>query len=186
MLTGCGTMLGWRAGSGKTSVRLPKRGASPSTVKNLPTSLFWPLPKEAMASKSAWVIVPNDAEPSERGGATGGTLRSLIIHPSYQPDSLLITNRPEHSMNTSIAARGSLTSVGRPGLGSKTTRTEPMVGNWPLAALAAVGIAPSLIPFMIAVKTLGWKWFVSSREYWKSWLGSPASLHALIPRHVRV
>ena len=85
----------------------------------------------------------------------GGTLMSLIIQPSYQPDSLLITNNPEKSMNTSRNARGSSGSVGRPGLGSITIRIEPMVGNRLLAALAAVAMTPSLIPGMVAVKTLG-------------------------------
>src|SRR5215813_3211754 len=55
--------------------------------------------------------------------------RSWIIQPSYQPLSLLITNNPEISVKMSINARGSVGSVGRPGLGSNTTRTAPTVGR---------------------------------------------------------
>src|SRR5262245_36497876 len=128
----------------------------------LPGMLF-PRPRAAIAAASAAVIVPKRAVPSGRGGAMGGTLMSLIIHPSYQPDSLLITNNPEKSMKMSINARGSLGLVGNPGFGSNVTRTAPMVGSPPFAALAAVGIAPSLIPGMVAVNTLGWKPVVSSR-----------------------
>src|SRR6267142_1834873 len=39
---------------------------------------------------SAAVIDPNCAWPSARGGATAGTVMSWIIHPSYQPLSLLM------------------------------------------------------------------------------------------------
>jgi hypothetical protein len=80
---------------------------------------------------------------------------SLIIQPSYHPDSLLITNSPEKSMKTSMNAPGSAGSVGKPGFGSRVTRTEPMVGKPPLAALAAVGTALSLMPGTRLVKTLG-------------------------------
>ena len=43
---------------------------------------------------------------------------SWIIHPSYQPLSLLMTNNGEMSVKTSLKARGSFGSVGSPGLGS--------------------------------------------------------------------
>jgi hypothetical protein len=92
-----------------------------------------------------------------------GTRRSLIIQPSYQPASLLMTNRPEKSMKTSMKACGSSGLVGSPGLGSNTTRTEPMVFRPPLAAFAAVRMTPSLMPGITAVNTLGWKFSVSSR-----------------------
>ncbi len=55
----------------------------------------------------------------------------------------------------SMKAPGSLGSVGSPGFGSSATRTAPSVGSWWLAAFAAVGIAWSLMPGMIAVKTFG-------------------------------
>src|SRR6266849_8592245 len=107
-------------------------------------------------------MVPYSARPLDLGGATRGTFKSWIIHPSYHPDSLLITHRPEISVNTSMAARTSSGFVGRPALGSKTTRTEPIVGNCPLGPVA-VGLVPSLIPGTIVVKTLGSKPAVSSR-----------------------
>ena len=54
---------------------------------------------------------------------------SWIIHPSYQPLSLLMTNNGEMSVKTSLKARGLFGSVGSPGLGSRTTRTAPTVGS---------------------------------------------------------
>ena len=54
---------------------------------------------------------------------------SWIIHPSYQPLSLLMTNNWERSMKTSLKARGFVGSEGSPGLGSSTTRTVPIVGR---------------------------------------------------------
>jgi hypothetical protein len=45
----------------------------------------------------------------------------------HSPLSLLITKSPEMSVKTSMNARTSLGSVGKPGLGS--TRTAPMVGR---------------------------------------------------------
>src|SRR4029453_3661498 len=71
------------------------------------------------AAASAEVIVPNWACPSGLGGPTSGTTRSWIIHPSYQPDSLLMTNNPEMSVKMSMHAPGSLGPVGGPGLGSR-------------------------------------------------------------------
>ena len=53
--------------------------------------------------------------------------------------------------------------VGKPGFGSSAMRTVPNVGRCPLAALAAVGIALSLIPGMMAVKIFGSNPVVSSR-----------------------
>src|SRR4029077_2025829 len=50
--------------------------------------------------------VPNCAWPSGRGLATAGTVMSWIIHPSYQPLSLLMTNNGEMSVKTSLKARG--------------------------------------------------------------------------------
>ena len=67
--------------------------------------------------------------PSLRGGATLGTVTSWIIHPSYHPLWLFITNNEEMSVKTSLKARGSFGSVGRPGLSSPTTRTHRPVGN---------------------------------------------------------
>src|SRR5215471_8663426 len=78
---------------------------------------------------------------------------SWIIQPSYQPLSLLITNSPEMSVNTSMNAFGSLGSVGSPGFGSSTTRTDPMLGKPQLAWLAAVGKAASLMLGTMLVKS---------------------------------
>src|SRR5262245_24742501 len=154
MLTGCGRMLGCSPGTGNTSVALPVRGGLPSKVKKFPLT-FWPVPSAAMASASSCVIVAHCAVPSGRGGATGGTRTSLIIHPSYQPDSLLMTNSPETSVNMSMNAPGSAGAVGGPGFGHIPARDAPMVGRPPLAALAAVGMAVSLIPGILAVNTFG-------------------------------
>ena len=93
---------------------------------------------------------------------TGATVRSWIIHPSYHPLSLLITNSPATSVNMSMNARTSLGSVGRPGLGSRTTRTEPMVGR-PQSGPVAVSIAVSLTPGIRLVNGFGSKPVVSSR-----------------------
>jgi hypothetical protein len=73
-----------------------------------------------------------------------------------------MTNSPEMSVNTSMNVRTSSGSVGKPGLGSTTSRTAPMVGN-PAFAPVAVSIAVSLTPRMRLVNTLGWKPCVSSR-----------------------
>jgi len=94
----------------------------------LPGALL-PVPIRERISASRWVIVPNWACPSLRGAATFATVISWIIHPSYQPLSLLMTNNGDMSVNTSLNARGSLGSVGSPGLGSSTTRTAPSVGR---------------------------------------------------------
>src|SRR5436309_5398394 len=85
-----------------------------------------PVPIFLSISASRSVIVANCARPSGRGGAMGGTTRSWIIHPSYQPLSLLMTNSGEMSVKMSMKARGLLGSVGGPGLGSSTTRTAPI------------------------------------------------------------
>src|SRR5215475_12664988 len=98
-------------------------------VKILPGTLL-PLPIAFRLAASAGRIVPNCAWPSARGvGLTAGTVRSWIIQPSYQPLSLLITNKPDTSVKTSMNARGSVGSVGSPGFGSSTTRTAPIVGR---------------------------------------------------------
>ena len=65
-----------------------------------------------------------------------------------------MTKSPEISVNMSMNAPGSLGSVGKPGLGSNTTRTAPMVGRSPLGPVA-VGATPSLMPGIVVVKTLG-------------------------------
>ena len=54
---------------------------------------------------------------------------SWIIHPSYQPLSLLMTNNGEISVKTSIKALGSLGSVGSSAWAPATTRTAPTVGE---------------------------------------------------------
>jgi hypothetical protein len=64
-----------------------------------------PVPILARSSASRWVIAPNCACPSLRGGATLGTVMSWIIHPSYQPLSLSITNYGEMSVKTSLNAQ---------------------------------------------------------------------------------
>ncbi len=116
----------------------------------------------ARALASAAVSVPKAACPSVRGAAAFGTVTSWIIQPSYQPDSLLITNRPETSVQMSMKAPGSLGSVGRPGLGSSDTRTEATVGRSPFGPVA-VGATPSLRPLIVVVNWLGWKPKVPSR-----------------------
>ena len=126
MLTWIGTTLLWLLGN--LSDALGKCGALPSTVKICPGTLLL-VPIFLRISASPAVIVPNAARPPGRGGAAGGTMMSWIIYPSYQPLSLLMTNSGEMSVNTSLKARGSLGSVGSPGLGSRTTRTAPIVGS---------------------------------------------------------
>src|SRR5688572_12804272 len=144
---------------------LEKRAAVPSSVKRRPgTGTLLPAPIVASTAASAGVIVPNRARPSASGGATAGTRRSQVIHPSYQPDSLLMTNRPEMSVNMSMNARGSAGLVGRPGFGSSVMRTAPSVGRPPLAKFAPVGITPlSLMPATMLVNTFGGIVVVSSR-----------------------
>src|SRR5262245_61665162 len=93
MLTGWGRVFGCSPGTGKTSVALPVRGGLPSKVKKYPVTLL-PVPSAPMASASSCVIVAHCAVPSGRGGATGGTLTSLIIHPSYQPDFVVDDEQP--------------------------------------------------------------------------------------------
>src|SRR3984893_9062394 len=88
-----------------------------------------PVPIRCWIAASRAVIVPNCACPSERGLATAGTVMSWIIHPSYQPLSLLMTNSGEMLVQTSLKARGFVGSVGSPDLGSSTTRTAPTVGS---------------------------------------------------------
>src|SRR6516165_5037267 len=106
-----------------------------------------PVPILFTTSASRWVIVPNCAWPSGRGLAMAGTVMSWIIHPSYQPLSLLITNNGEISVKTSLKARGLLGSVGSPGLGSSTIRTAPTVDN------------PQLPPV-----TVNWTWSFTPRN----------------------
>src|ERR1700736_1988676 len=112
MLSLIGTTFVWL--SGKWSEALGKRGAWPSTVKTFPATLL-PVPILFSISASRWVTVPNCAWPSGRGLATAGTVMSWIIHPSYQPLSLLMTNNGEMSVKTSLKARGLFGSVGSPG-----------------------------------------------------------------------
>src|SRR4029077_14229606 len=104
---------------------------------------------------SAGRMTPNWAWPSCLGVAlTLGTVRSWIIQPSYQPLSLLITNSPEMSVNTSLNARGLFGSVGRPGLGSNTHRPHPTVES-PQLPPVTVNCTWSLTPGEIVVKTFG-------------------------------
>src|ERR1700720_1920411 len=93
MLSLIGTTFVWL--SGKWSEALGKRGAWPSTVKTFPATLL-PVPILFSISASRWVSVPNCAWPSGRGLATAGTVMSWIIHPSYQPLSLLMTVQEMH------------------------------------------------------------------------------------------
>src|SRR5438094_320361 len=88
------------------------------------------------ASASAAVIVPNVAAPvpSDRGGALFGTVRSWIIHPSYQPLSLLLTN----SGSMSRAARG----LGRQGGGGCSPLVRPAAGM--VLACAGRGARPTI------------------------------------------
>jgi hypothetical protein len=98
----------------------------------LPSQKTWvetllpPPPWSAVAS--SWVIIPNCGVPSARSGPTSGTTTSWIIQPSYQPDSLLMTKSGEMSVKMSMNAPGSFGSVGNPGFGSSSRRTEPSVG----------------------------------------------------------
>ena len=73
-----------------------------------------------------------------------------------------MTNRPPTSVKTSMNARTSFGSTGRPGFGSRTTRTAPMVER-PQSGPVAVSIAVSLMPGKIAVNGFGSKPVVSSR-----------------------
>src|SRR5262250_684844 len=123
MLTGNGTVFDWTVGN--TSVAAGKRGGVPSTVKMFPGTLL-PVPIAASAAASAGVIVPYGGWPPGSGAAIGGTRTSWIIQPSYQPDSLLMTKSPETSVKMSMKARTSSGSVGSPGFGSSTTRTDPI------------------------------------------------------------
>src|SRR2546429_7846938 len=97
----------------------------------------------ANAAASAAVIVPTEAAPlpSDRGGAMFGTVRSWIIHPSYQPLSLLMTNSGSMSVKTSMKAFGSLGSVGKPGFGSRAAGEVPVVGRPQLGPGAGSGDA---------------------------------------------
>ena len=88
---------------------------------------------------------------------------SWIIHPSYQPLSLLMTNNGEMSVKTSMKARGSFGSVGSPGLGSSTTRTAPTVGSPQFPPVTVSCTLPSFTPGIMVVKTLGSKPVVSSK-----------------------
>src|SRR6202040_846570 len=114
-----------------------------------------PVPILLRSAASRSVMAPNCACPSGRGGATDGTVMSWIIHPSYQPLSLLMTNKGEMSVKTSLKARGLFGSVGKPGLGSKTTRTAPTVGRPQFPPVAVNCTFPSFTPGIMAVKTLG-------------------------------
>src|SRR5690242_4454651 len=72
-------------------------------------------------------MVPNGAWPSDPGAATSGTRTSLMIQPSYHPDSLLMTMSPHTSVKMSMSERGSAGSTtSESGLSSSTARTEPM------------------------------------------------------------
>src|SRR5260221_273959 len=140
--------------SGKWSDALGKWAAVPSIVKMLPGTLL-PLPIALRAAASEGRIVPNCAWPSLRGVAfTLGTVRSWIIQPSYQPLSLLITNIGSMSVKMSMKARGLFGSVGSPGLGSRTTRTAPIV-DIPQFAPVTVNCTWSLILGKIVVITFG-------------------------------
>ena len=82
----------WSACRGSGRTRSGSEGALPSTVKMFPGTLLpVPILCEDRRHRAA-VIVPNCAWPSARGAATAGTVMSWIIHPSYQPLSLLMTN----------------------------------------------------------------------------------------------
>ena len=141
---------------------LGKCTALPSIVKMWPGMLL-PLPIAFSRSASAFKILPNCAWPSERGlSLIGATLRSWIIHPSYHPLSLLITKSPEISVKISMKASTSFGSVGKPGLGSRTTRTAPMVGR-PQSGPVAVSMAVSFTPGIKLVKGFGSKPVVSNR-----------------------
>ena len=73
-----------------------------------------------------------------------------------------MTNSPEMSVKTSMNARTLLGLVGKPGLGSKTSRTARMVDN-PQFGPVAVSMALSLMPGKRLVKGLGSKPLVSRR-----------------------
>src|SRR6267143_787438 len=128
--------------SGKWSLGLGECGAFPSTVKKLPATPLFPVPMAASSAWSSGVMVPNCALPWT-AAPTGATRRSWIIHPSYQPLSLLMTNSPRMSVKTSMNALGLSGSVGRPGFGSTTSRTPPMVDR-PQFAPHEVNIAVAL------------------------------------------
>ena len=85
-------------------------------MKMFPATLL-PVPIRCRIAASRAVIVPNCACPSVRGVATAGTVMSWIIHPSYQPLSLLMTNSGEMSVKTSLKARGFVWIGRKPGLG---------------------------------------------------------------------
>ncbi len=148
--------------SGKWSDALGAWGVSPSTVKKCPGTLL-PLPMALSTAASSGRTVPNCAWPSARLVLlTEATVKSWIIHPSYHPLSLLMTNRPEMSVKTSMKALASLGSVGSPGLGSSTMRTAPTVGR-PQLAPVAVNCTLSFTPGNIFVKTFGSKPVLSSK-----------------------
>src|SRR5439155_19868347 len=116
------------------------------------------------AGASEAAIGPKVAGPvrSYRDGAMLGTVRSWIIHPSYQPLSLLMTNSGSMSVKTSMKVRGLLGSVGRPGFGSRTTRTVPIVGS-PQLAPVTDSCTASLTPGIRVVNTFGSNPAVSRR-----------------------
>jgi hypothetical protein len=68
------------------------------------------------------------------------------------------------SVKISMNARGSSGSVGRPGFGSKATRTAPRVARPQFAPhTVSMVLGSSLSPGICVVKTLGWKPVLSSR-----------------------
>src|SRR4029077_432784 len=158
--------------SGKWSLALGRRGGLPSRVKTWVGTLF-PPPMAWSAVTSSCVIIPNCGVPSPRSGAASGTTTSWIIQPSYQPDSLLMTKSGSMSVKTSMNEPGSFGSVGRPGFGSRASRTEPRVGvSW--FAPVAVGATPSLMPTIVVVNTFGSNPVESSRQQPKTRLSAAA------------
>ena len=68
------------------------------------------------------------------------------------------------SVKTSMKAPGSSGSVGRPGFGSSTRRTEPTVDRLQFAPQTDRMVSgSSLTPGMVVVNTLGWNPVLSSR-----------------------
>jgi len=64
----------------------------------------------------------------------------VVKHPAFIPAGLVVDDeQPGDVVKMSMNDPTSLGSVGRPGFGSSTTRTAPIVDSCPLAALAAVG-----------------------------------------------
>jgi len=89
----------------------------------------------------------------------------IMDHPALVPTGFVVNDKQSGDIREDINERPAVVGIGRQARAWAPAQrgTAPNVGRWPLAAFAAVGIALSLIPGMIAVKIFGSKSFVSSR-----------------------